>query len=59
MVALYALWDNSVRIHKTLRTMPAMAADVEKRLWSMEGVVAMIDEHAERTAPRLPDRLVG
>jgi len=59
MVALYALWYNFVRIHKTLRTSPAMAAGIEKRLWSMEDVVRLIDEHAERTAPKLADRLVG
>lgn len=59
MVGLYALWYNFVRIHKTLRTSPAMAAGIEKRLWSMEEVVRMIDEHAERQSPRLGDRLVG
>ncbi len=59
MVALYALWYNFVRIHKTLRVTPAMAAGVEKRLWSMEDVVAMLDEQAERHTPRLADRLVG
>ncbi len=59
MVALYALWYNFVRIHKTLRTSPAMAAGIESRLWSMEDVVALIDEHAERTASNLADRLVG
>ena len=40
MVAFSALWYNFVRIHKTLRTSPAMAAGIEKRLRSMEGVVA-------------------
>src|SRR5437762_13486231 len=59
MVALYALWYNFVRIHKTLRTSPAMAAGIESRLWSMEGVVALIDEQAERRAARLGNRLVG
>jgi IS1 family transposase len=59
MVALYALWYNFVRIHKTLRTSPAMAAGIESRLWSMEDVVAVIDEYAERHAPSLADRLVG
>src|SRR5205085_7544289 len=43
MVALYALWYNFVRIHKTLRTSPAMTAGIESRLWSMEDVVAMMD----------------
>ena len=59
MVALHALWYNFVRVHKTLRVSPAMAAGIETRLWSMEDVVAMIDEQAERSAPRLADRLVG
>jgi IS1 family transposase len=59
MVALYALWYNFVRIHKTLRMSPAMAAGIETRLWSMEDVVRIIDEQAERNATRLADRLVG
>ena len=36
-----------------------MAAGIETRLWSMEDVVAMIDEHTERIAPKLADRLEG
>jgi hypothetical protein len=36
-----------------------MAAGIEPRIWSVEDVVVMIDEYAERTAPRLADRLVG
>jgi hypothetical protein len=59
MVALYALWYNFMRVQKTLRVSPAMAAGIETRLWSMEDVVAMIDEQAERSAPGLADRLVG
>jgi hypothetical protein len=43
MVALYALWYNFVRIHKTLRVTPAMAAGISDRLWSMDDVVALID----------------
>jgi hypothetical protein len=43
MVALYALWYNFVRIHKTVRMSPAMAEGIEKRLWSMEDVVELID----------------
>ncbi|HEY2527041.1 MAG TPA: IS1 family transposase [Xanthobacteraceae bacterium] len=46
MVALYALWYNFVRIHKTLRMSPAMAAGIETRLWSMEDVARLI-EHRE------------
>jgi IS1 family transposase len=43
MVALYALWYNFARVHKTLRTSPAMAAGIETRLWSMEDVVRLIE----------------
>ena len=42
-----------------LRMSPAMAAGIETRLWSMEDVAAMLDEHAQRNAPKLADRLVG
>ena len=50
MVFLYALWYNFVRIHKTLRTSPTMAAGIETRLWSMEDVVVVMDE--TRRTPR-------
>lgn len=43
MVSLYTVWYNFVRIHKTLRVTPAMAAGVTDRLWSMEDVVGLID----------------
>jgi len=43
MVALYALWYNFVRIHKTLRTTPAMAAGIDSRLCSMEDVVRLVE----------------
>lgn len=42
-LALYFVHYNFVRIHKTLRCTPAMAAGVATRLWSMEDVVALID----------------
>lgn len=46
MVALYALWYNFVRIHKTLRVTPAMAAGVTDRLWSMEDVAKFCEPQA-------------
>ena len=52
MVALYTVWYNFVRIHKTLRTTPAMAAGLSDRLWSMEDVVAVIDAKAPKLGPR-------
>jgi IS1 family transposase len=42
-VALHMLFYNFVRIHRTLRTTPAMAAGVTKRLWEMKGVVEMLE----------------
>jgi hypothetical protein len=50
MVALYAIWYNFVRIDKTLRTSPAMAAGIESRLWSMEDVVALIDARSAKVS---------
>jgi hypothetical protein len=47
MVALYALWYNFVRVHKSLRTSPAMAAGIETRLWSMGDVVGLIERRED------------
>jgi hypothetical protein len=44
MVALYALWYNFIRIHKTLRVTPAMAAGVTDRLFAYEELVGIVDE---------------
>jgi IS1 family transposase len=52
MVSLYTVFHNYVRIHKTLRCTPAMAADLTKTLWSMDDLVAMIDAQVE--APKRP-----
>jgi hypothetical protein len=43
MVALYTVWYNFVRTHKSLRVSPAMAAGVTDKLWSMEEIAEMID----------------
>lgn len=42
-VALHVTFYNFVRIHKTLRMTPAMAAGIAHRLWSMEDIVALVD----------------
>lgn len=42
-MALHFLYYNFVRVHKTLRTSPAMAAGVTKRLWEMDDVVEMLE----------------
>jgi hypothetical protein len=44
MVALYTVFYNFTKIHKTLRTTPAMAAGLTDRVWDMADVVALIEE---------------
>ena len=39
VVALHFAHYNLVRVHKTLRVTPAMAANVTDRLWSLEELV--------------------
>ena len=53
-LALYFVFYNFVRMHKTLRMSPAMAANVSDRLWSMEDVVAMIDARMPKPGNRGP-----
>ena len=50
MVALYTVFYNWTRIHKTLRTSPAQAAGLTDRLWDMADVVKLI-EAAEAVVP--------
>ena len=42
-VALFAMYYNFVKLHKTLRTSPAMAAGVTKRLWEIGDIVALVE----------------
>jgi hypothetical protein len=42
-MALHFLYYNFVRIHKTLRTTPAMAAGVTKRLWEIGDIVDVLE----------------
>lgn len=59
MVALYTVWYNFVKMHKTLKMSPAMAAGVSRELWSVGNIVDLIDEQEARHAPNLADRLIG
>lgn len=48
MVALYTVFYNFCRIHKTLRVTPAMEAGLADRVWDMEDILAVMDERAPR-----------
>lgn len=50
MVALYTVFYNWTKVHKTLRTTPAMAAGLTDRVWDMAHIVALI-EKAEMLVP--------
>ncbi len=53
-LALYFAFYNFCRIHKTLRVTPAMAAGITDRLWSLDDIVAKIDELAPAPKARGP-----
>ena len=42
-MALHFLYYNFVRIHKTLKTTPAMAAGVTDRLWEVADMVGVLE----------------
>ena len=48
MVALYTVWYNFIRIHKTLRVTPAMEAGLSETVWDMEDLVRIMDERAPK-----------
>jgi IS1 family transposase len=58
-LALYFVFYNFTRIHKTLRMSPAMAAGITDRLWSLDDVIAKIDELAPAPKVRGPYKKRG
>jgi len=53
-ISLHFAYYNFVRVHKTLRMSPAMAAGVETRLWEMADLVAIIEAAEVKPAKRGP-----
>ena len=58
-LALYFVHYNFCRIHKSLKTSPAMAARITDTLWSLDNVIAKIDEMAPPPAKRGPYKKRG
>jgi hypothetical protein len=53
MVAIYTVWYNFVKQHKTLKGIsPAMAAGVSKTLWSMTDLAGMVNAAAVKPGKR-------
>ncbi len=51
-VALHCVFYNFVRIHKTLRVTPAMAAGLTNRLWEVSDIVKLIEQgEASQSVP--------
>ena len=48
MVGIWSVWYNFIRIHKSLRITPAMAASLTNTVWSWETIVAKMDEVAPK-----------
>ena len=42
-VSLHFMYYNFVRIHKSLKVTPAMAAGVTDKLWEIEDIVRLVD----------------
>ena len=54
-VALHMMYYNFVRIHKTLRVSPAMAAGVTDKLWEIGDIVTLVEaEEAKADRTRGP-----
>ena len=57
MVALYTVWYNFVKMHKSLKgPSPAIAAGVSHTLWSMTDLAEMVDAAQPKLGKRGPYR---
>lgn len=55
MVALYTVWYNFVKQHKSLKGLsPAMAASISNTLWSMTDLAEMVDAAQPKSGKRGP-----
>jgi hypothetical protein len=55
-IVLFAMYYNFVRVHKTLRMTPAMAANVAKRLWEMSDIIDVLEAWEAKARQLRPPR---
>ena len=53
-VSLHMMYYNFCRVHKTLKTTPAVAAKVADRVWTVADVVALVEAADSKPGPRGP-----
>ncbi len=58
-VALHMMYYNFVRIHKTLRVTPAMAAGVADRLWEIADIAKLVEDAEPKPGKRGPYKKGG
>ena len=58
-VALHMMYYNFVRIHKTLRVTPAMAAGVADRLWEIADIAKLVEDAEAAPAKRGPYKKIS
>jgi IS1 family transposase len=58
-VALHMMYYNFVRIHKTLRMTPAMAAGVSDRLWEIADIAKLVEDAEAAPAKRGPYKKIS
>ena len=58
-VALHMMYYNFVRIHKTLRVTPAMAAGVTERLWEITDIAKLVEDAEAAPAKRGPYKKIS
>jgi IS1 family transposase len=58
-VALHMMYYNFVRIHKTLRVTPAMAAGVTDRLWEIADIAMLVEAAEAKPAKRGPYKKIS
>ena len=49
-VAIYHAYYNFCRVHQTLRVTPAMEAGLADHIWSLEELVGLLEQEAQRVA---------